>query len=319
MDLTVVVLTYDSAATLPACLQSLAAQRTPPAEIIVVDDDSTDATLDIAAAFARDGAVGVRVLRNGSHNISRGRNIGMAAATTPLVAFLDSDARADAGWVAALIEAFAADPDVAVVGGAVDTDHATPFAEAIAVNDGTVRRLATGGALLVSGCNMAVHPARAGGHRFDERWVHAEDIEYVDRVGPFAIAPQARVWHSSRATPRGYLRQMYRYGLWKARYTAHTGNVRIVDYSPTVAMLGAALLGAGISPWLLLAYPALSVAETVVVAAYRRPAPRLVPLMLLGWLVKNTGWGLGVLVALLQQVARRSGVPQGEPAPERVV
>ncbi|HET9516266.1 MAG TPA: glycosyltransferase, partial [Actinoplanes sp.] len=304
------VLTYDSAATIEACLASLAAQHRHPGEVIVVDDDSTDHTLRLVRRFAATGVLPVRVIRNGSHNISRGRNLGLAAARTELVAFLDSDARAEPGWVAGLVDAFA-DERVAVVGGDVVVDHATAFAAAIAVNDGAVRELATAGELLVSGCNMAVHTARVGGQRFDERWVHAEDIEYVDRVGGWAVAPAAVVWHESRATVRGYARQMYRYGLWKVRYTIHTGNLRLVDWTPLVAVAGALALGVTVSPWWLLAYPALSVAETTVVAAWRRPAARLLPLMLLGWLVKNTGWGLGTLVALAQQVTGRSRIPRG--------
>jgi hypothetical protein len=85
-----------------------------------------------------------------------------------------------------------------------------------------------------------------------------------------------------------------------------------VDYVPSVAMLVSAGLAATVSGWLLLAYPALSVAETLFVAVYRRPAPRLVPLMLVGWLVKNTGWGLGVLVALAQAALGRPGLPPVE-------
>jgi glycosyltransferase involved in cell wall biosynthesis len=304
VQLTVVVLTYDSAATIDACLGSLAAQTRRPAEILVVDDDSTDTTLAQVDRFARQGGVPVRVLPNGSHNISRGRNLGLAAARTELVAFLDSDARADAGWVAALTAAFTG--DVAVVGGAVEPDHATAFAAAIAVNDGAVRQLATAGKLLVSGCNLAVHVGRVGGQRFDERWVHAEDIEYVDRVGRWALAPDAVIWHESRATARGYLRQMYRYGLWKVRYTVHTGDVRLVDYTPSVALLAALAAGVVVSPWLLLGYPALSVAETAVVAVWRRPPARMWPRMLGGWLVKNTGWGTGVLVGLAQQATGRA-------------
>ena len=309
MDVSVVVLTYDSAATIEACLWSLANQSVPPAEILVVDDDSTDSTLDLVAGLAGVFPVPLLVVRNGSHNISRGRNLGMAMAEFPVVAFLDSDARAAPGWIAGLVAAFEGDPAAAVVGGGVDTAHTTAFARAVAVNDGLVRDVAAAGALLVSGCNMAVHKRRTGGLRFDERWVHAEDIEYVDRVGCFAVAPDARVEHESRATPRGYFRQMYRYGLWKVRYSIHTGNFRPVDYSPTVAMAVAVLLAAVVTPWAVLAYPALSVAETIVVAAWRRPPSRLLPLMLVGWLVKNTGWGLGVLVALVQQATRRSGIP----------
>jgi hypothetical protein len=67
---------------------------------------------------------------------------------------------------------------------------------------------------------------------------------------------------------------------------------------------------------LLLAFPGLAVAETIFVAGYRRPPLVLLPLMLGGWLVKNTGWGLGVLVALAQTAAGRSGAPRAQ-APAR--
>ena len=312
MPISVVVLTFNSARTIDRCLDSLAAQRVAPAEIVVVDDDSADGTLAAVAAFSARSGLPVRLLRNGSHNISRGRNLGLSAAQNRLVAFLDSDAWAAPDWIGELEKAFAAGEGVGVVGGGVDTAHASRFAEAVAVNDATVRQLATSGELLVGGCNMAVDLAAVGGERFDERWVHAEDIEFVDRIesrARWVVAPAARVWHESRAAPRGYLRQMYRYGMWRVRYAARTGKVRAVDYVPTAVMLAAVVLGVVVSPWLLLLVPGMSLAETGFVIAYRRPPVRLWPLMLIGWLVKNTGWGLGVLVALTQQATARSQVP----------
>jgi glycosyltransferase involved in cell wall biosynthesis len=301
MSLTVVVLTYDSARTIDACLDSLAAQEPRPDEIVVVDDASTDDTLDRVATARRRHGLRVRTVHNGSHNISRGRNLGLEEARGRYVAFLDSDAVAEPGWVAGLTGTFEADPGVAIVGGDVEIAHATPFAEAVACNDETVRALFTRGELLVSGCNMALCPELLDGHRFDPAWVHAEDVEYVDRVGRWRVAPHARVRHESRVSPRAYGRQMYRYGLWKVRYTLTTGKVRPVDYVPTLAFAASVLL-AVVSPWFLLGYPALAVAETVFVAGYRRAPARLWGRMLLAWLVKNTGWGLGVLVALAGHV-----------------
>jgi glycosyltransferase involved in cell wall biosynthesis len=313
VDLTVVVLTYNSARTITACLDSLERQTVAPAEILVVDDDSTDDTLVRVREFAARSAIGVRVLRNGARNISRGRNIGIAGTRTPLLAYLDSDAWAEPEWVAELTRAFTGS-DAAIVGGGVLAAHDTLFAEAVAVNDGAVRDLAASGTILFTTCNMTVHTGRIGAERFDERWRYAEDVEFVHRVGHAIVEPAARVWHESRATVRGYLRQMYSYGLWKVRYTVHTGEFRLVDYSATAAMLLTVALGF-VSPWLLLAYPAFCAAETAVVVALRRPRPVLVPLMFAGWLVKNTGWGAGVLVALVQQVIGRSGVPAAEPRP----
>ena len=103
--------------------------------------------------------------------------------------------------------------------------------------------------------------------------------------------------------------QYYRYGLWKVRYTIHTRNVRLLEYVPGLVFLASIVLGFAVSPLLLLAYPALGVAETVFVVAYRRPAVRLVPLMLVGWWVKNTGWSLGVLGALVQPASWRPPAP----------
>jgi glycosyltransferase involved in cell wall biosynthesis len=308
VELTVVILAYNSARTITACLTSVDRQSRPPAEILVVDDDSTDDTLAKVRSFAADSAIPVRIVRNGHRNISRGRNLGLAAVSTPLLAFLDSDAWAEPEWVAELTAAFTRS-DAAIVGGGVVAAHATRFAEAVAVSDGAVRDLAARGTLLFSTCNMAMHTGRIGGERFDERWVYAEDVEYVHRVGNGIVVPAARVWHESRATVRGYLRQMYRYGLWKVRFTAHTRQVRLVDYSATAALVLSAAAGLIVSPWLLLAYPALCAAETAAVVLLRRPRPALLPLMFVGWLVKNTGWGLGVLVALAQQAVGRSGVP----------
>jgi glycosyltransferase involved in cell wall biosynthesis len=323
MRISVVVLTCENARTIGACLRSLAAQRLAPHEILVVDDASTDGTLDVVEEVRSGTGLPLRVLENGARNISRGRNIGLARAETPLVAFLDSDATADPEWTAALHAAFEADPRVAVVGGTVVAAHASLFAAAVAANDDTVRRLATHGSLLIGGCNLAVHRDLLDGEEFDERWRYAEDIEFVRRISGrhrWRVAPDAVVHHESRTGPAAYFRQMYGYGLWKVRYTRCTGHVRAVDYVPTAVLLGSAALGA-VSPWFLLIYPAMSVAETLVVAAYRRPPARLLAGMLTGWLVKNAGWGLGVLTALIQMAAGHPGPapwpPAHAPAPDQ--
>ena len=302
--ISVVILAYNSGRTIEDCLDSLAAQTPRPAEILLVDDDSTDDTVAKARALAGRTGLPLRVLRNGSHNISQGRNLGLNAARDRIVAFVDSDAVVEAGWTTAILDAFDADPDIAVVGGEVVTAHASRFAEAVALNDATVRDMFTRGELLVSGCNMALRTDLLSGERFDPAWVHAEDVEFVDRIHRrhrWGLALGAVARHESRSTPRGYLSQMYRYGLWKVRYARTTGNIRPVDYVPSAVLVSSAVAGAVVSPWLLLAHPALCVAETAFVVLYRRAPVRLWALMLAGWLVKNSGWGAGVLVALAQQ------------------
>lgn len=86
VPVSVVIPAYNRARELRRALGSVLAQTAPPAEIIVVDDASTDRT----AAVARE--MGARVVR---HERNRGegaaRNSGFAAAGQPWIALLDSD------------------------------------------------------------------------------------------------------------------------------------------------------------------------------------------------------------------------------------
>jgi glycosyltransferase involved in cell wall biosynthesis len=81
----VVIPAYNASAYLPATLRSIFDQSCPPGEIIVVDDGSTDDTVEVARAFD------VRVIAVSNRGPSAARNIGMRSATGEYVAFLDAD------------------------------------------------------------------------------------------------------------------------------------------------------------------------------------------------------------------------------------
>ena len=87
LPVSVVIPAYNRADMLGRALESVAAQRpSAPAEVIVVDDASSDNTARVAEAS------GVRVIR---HECNRGegaaRNTGIEAASQPWIALLDSD------------------------------------------------------------------------------------------------------------------------------------------------------------------------------------------------------------------------------------
>lgn len=87
LPVSVIIPTFNRADTLPRALASVQAQRQyAPAEIVVVDDHSQDASGDIAREF------GARVIRH-EHNkgAAAARNTAVAAATQPWLAMLDSD------------------------------------------------------------------------------------------------------------------------------------------------------------------------------------------------------------------------------------
>ncbi|HTK90363.1 MAG TPA: glycosyltransferase [Verrucomicrobiae bacterium] len=103
MDLSVIVCTYNRAASLELTLRAFAAQTTPPEltwELVVVDNNSTDATRSVVEAFAATAAVRVRYLFEGRQGLSHARNAGITGSIGALMAFTDDDVRPDPDWVA---------------------------------------------------------------------------------------------------------------------------------------------------------------------------------------------------------------------------
>ncbi|KAB2808205.1 glycosyltransferase [Pimelobacter simplex] len=86
----VVVPVYDVAAYLPACLDSILAQRHRALDVVVVDDGSTDESGAIADRYAeRDDRV--RVLHVANGGLGAARNVGVAEARGDYLTFADSD------------------------------------------------------------------------------------------------------------------------------------------------------------------------------------------------------------------------------------
>jgi glycosyltransferase involved in cell wall biosynthesis len=99
---------------------SVQAQQPAPNEVILVVDHNPELLARLVAALP-----GVRVVPNaGERGSSEARNTGVALATGDLVAFLDDDAVAQPGWLAALTAHYS-DPGVMGVGGRTAPGWAT--------------------------------------------------------------------------------------------------------------------------------------------------------------------------------------------------
>ncbi|MBK7724458.1 MAG: glycosyltransferase family 2 protein [Dehalococcoidia bacterium] len=82
----VVIPAYNAARFLAEAIESVLAQTVAPAEVIVVDDGSTDQTGRIAMGFSE-----VRLISLAHSGVSVARNHGVGAATGSFIAFLDAD------------------------------------------------------------------------------------------------------------------------------------------------------------------------------------------------------------------------------------
>ena len=106
----VIVPAFNAAATLARALDSIAAQDPRPAEVIVVDDASTDGTSEVAQSHPLRPRL-LRLPRNGGESMAM--NAGIEAARGELIAFLDADDEWAPGKLAAQLPLHAADPGLA--------------------------------------------------------------------------------------------------------------------------------------------------------------------------------------------------------------
>ena len=99
-SVSVIVPVRNRHALLRRLLDALAVQTYTDFEVLVVDDGSSDGTLQEATA-ERNPSLAIRCLRNDGAGASAGRNTGAAAARAEVLAFTDSDCVPAAGWLAA--------------------------------------------------------------------------------------------------------------------------------------------------------------------------------------------------------------------------
>jgi glycosyltransferase involved in cell wall biosynthesis len=216
----VIIPARNAAATIGRCLDSINALELEPAEIVVVDDASTDETAAIAASK------GARVIRQ-ERNVGPGlaRNAGAATVNSEFLAFTDSDCEVAPDWLDRFAEAWNDGKYSAVTG---------PYSGATGAT--TLRRLIDL-TLRYSQLNM---PPEIEGTISSNLCLKRRDFEQVggfaayripfskmcyfgnedDELGhllavktgrPVRWLPAAGVYHAYRATVRRYLRQQAKY------------------------------------------------------------------------------------------------------------
>ena len=210
----VVICAYNAESTIEACLQSLLQLRYPNFEVVVVDDGSKDATLEIAQRFP------FRVIHQENKGLSIARNVGIEAATGEYVVFTDSDCVVDADWLTYLIGAMQRHGWLAAGGPNLPPpeDSRVPACVAVAPGGPTHVLVNDDIAEHIPGCNMAFR--RDTLHQvdcFDPVFTSAgDDVDLCwrlqNRGWQIGFSAAAMVWHFRRNTVKAYLRQQRGYG-----------------------------------------------------------------------------------------------------------
>jgi glycosyltransferase involved in cell wall biosynthesis len=113
-QISVVILAYNEEATIAGCLESIVAQSQPADEIIVVNNNSTDRTAEIAKRFPL-----VRLVNESVQGFTPARNCGFNEARYPVIVRFDADGVMPSGWLANVRSLFTAQPHLLGASGPV--------------------------------------------------------------------------------------------------------------------------------------------------------------------------------------------------------
>ena len=241
MRVGVVVPCKDEVATIERCLLALRAQNPPPARIVVVDNGSTDGSLQVARELADE------VLLVPGITISAMRNLGARAlGPVDVVAFVDADCEVAPGWVAAALDAL---DGVDGRGGRADLagwrSAAAPDATWVAGRWAAVEARQRHGESYVWSQHLAIRAELFDKlEGFDETLPTGEDVDLSRRVvetgGRIAFEPgMAAIHHGFPPTVRDFLRRER----WHTRAPGWFG--RMSGKSRGLVVLGAAWAAAG--------------------------------------------------------------------------
>jgi GT2 family glycosyltransferase len=110
---TVVVVTWNRRELLRACLQSLAIQQHESYDVVVVDNGSTDGSVEAVKEIRDTFPVPLTLITNAQNRgFCAANNQGIAATQSEFVALLNNDAEAEPGWLAALEAVMRASKDI---------------------------------------------------------------------------------------------------------------------------------------------------------------------------------------------------------------
>jgi glycosyltransferase involved in cell wall biosynthesis len=132
IEISVVVPVRNEENSIRALLDGLLGQTLPPAEIVITDNGSIDATRDIVEEIANCGAP-INLIREKEGLPGRGRNVGVAHARCDWIAFTDAGITPAADWLEALARRAGKYSTVDVVYGTYDPVVDSFFKECAAI------------------------------------------------------------------------------------------------------------------------------------------------------------------------------------------
>lgn len=236
-DLSIIIPAHNEAGTISEQLDALAAQEWNGSwDVIVVDNQSTDATRSIVESYSQ--SVDVRVVTAPKQlGINYARNVGVASTTATAMAFCDADDVVATGWVAQMGSALLRHE---LVTGALELDRLNPAWLADSRGRGDEHRCPTFYGIFPTahGNNLGIRReafSRIGG--FDEEVLFgADDVElslraWLDGIELVYLA-DAVVHYRYRSSAAQLWRQGRKYGRGRPFIRQRLGSLGLPTPSP---------------------------------------------------------------------------------------
>ncbi len=267
----VIVVTRNAEETIEDCLSSI--QRNNPAEIIVVDGNSSDRTVEIAKKYTE------RIYSDEGIGLTYARQLGAEQATQEYICYVDADVVLPPGTLATMLQEFKASQYISMraqkAAGKISTywERAAEEHIQIMVSRGDTLGLAT---CLLKRETILEYP-------FDPRFPRADDIDLKRRLSrdgyKFGVS-SAVAYHYHRDDLKGFVKQRFVNGRGKAQFI---WKYRLLDprmWTPltTVYMLGFSLI---------------------------KGKPNLIPYFLLGGITETAGMIKGFLEMIRENPGKR--------------
>lgn len=238
---------YNAEQFIVEALNSVARQSTPPSQVVVIDDGSTDSTAELVVQWCSENSIRVDLIRQPNRGLPAARNAGIRASSGNWVALLDADDVFECDHLSELSKLIAAHPEAIAAFG-----DGTLFGNGIEGEKGFSRQKAIDAAdsstsegeyilrnklysSLLSGnyimpCCLAFNRAAADSiGLFDESLRYIEDKDFLlrlSRLGAFVfvdrITARSRVHGNNITHPRNTLRNLHYDLLVLDKALAHT-------------------------------------------------------------------------------------------------
>ena len=241
MIVSVVIPVYNRKAFIRKCLESVLNQEfVGDYEVIVVDDGSTDGTVDILKEYSSRIKLHLNTVNQG---VSSARNQGVRLSRGEFVAMTDSDCVATPNWLSELVKPFEQSKDIVIAGGRVEDIVENNYWQLVNKGFNTFIAKSSCYSDRVVGCNMAIRREYVLSHPYDERLKFAAGDDtglcWSSREKGFKVfyTDSALVAHHHRSTFNSSIVQQFLYGYVNTYLCIKTKRFPYVPNGPRILLL----------------------------------------------------------------------------------